>query len=308
METPAVAAAHRFEVSARRFRQLAIAAAAMLIVIVATGATVRLTASGLGCEHWPGCQPGQPFPEKGFHSYVEFSNRVIAFLTIVATLAAGFASVFVAGLPRWVKALALFTFAGTLGQAPLGAITVYYHLNPWLVLTHFLLSLVVLTAGVVVALEAVGHVAGRARPLVPRWARWGSALFGAACVALVTTGTLATAAGPHPGSVAVRRVGSFQPAVYVHVRATAVFGISLLVLLTYLWRRRHEAPGLLRGTLVLLGLVLVQMAIGEIQYRTKLPWWLVLGHVTLAATVWAATVALVTSFFRPVAPLAPARE
>jgi hypothetical protein len=27
----------------------------------------------------------------------------------------------------------------------------------------------------------------------------------------------------------------------------------------------------------------------------------VLGHVTLAATVWAATVALVTSFFRPLA-------
>ncbi|HSP70986.1 MAG TPA: COX15/CtaA family protein, partial [Gaiellaceae bacterium] len=88
METPAVAAAHRLEVSARRFRQLSIAAALMLLVIVATGATVRLTASGLGCEHWPGCQPGQPFPEKGFHSYIEFPNRVVAFLTIVATLAA----------------------------------------------------------------------------------------------------------------------------------------------------------------------------------------------------------------------------
>ena len=30
------------------------------------------------------------------------------------------------------------------------------------------------------------------------------------------------------------------------------------------------------------------MTIGEVQYRTHLPWWLVLGHVTLAATVWAA--------------------
>jgi heme A synthase len=56
-----------------------------------------------------------------------------------------------------------------------------------------------------------------------------------------------------------------------------------------------------------LAVVLLQMAIGEIQYRNRLPWWLVLGHVTTAALVWAATVALVTSFFRPVAALARPR-
>jgi len=143
---------------------------------------------------------------------------------------------------------------------------------------------------------------------VPTWVRAAAVVFGAACVALVITGTLATAAGPHPGSVAVRRVGSFQPAVYVHVRATAVFGVSLLLLLATLWRRRREAPGLLAGTLVLLGLVLAQMTVGEVQYRTQLPWWLVLVHVTLAATVWGTTVAVVTSFFRPVAALAPAPD
>ena len=41
------------------------------------------------------------------------------------------------------------------------------------------------------------------------------------------------------------------------------------------------------------------MAIGETQYRTKLPWWLVLGHVTVAATVWAATVVFVAGLWRP---------
>jgi cytochrome c oxidase assembly protein subunit 15 len=310
METPAVQAAARgFEVSARRFRRLALAAAAMLLVVVATGATVRLTASGLGCEHWPGCQPGQPFPEKGIHSYVEFGNRVVAFVTILATLLAGIASVFVAGLPRWVKVLAWSTFAGTLGQAPLGAITVYYHLNPWLVLSHFLLSLAVLTAGVVVGLEAIGYERGHARPLVPAWLRAAAAVFGAACVTMVVTGTMATASGPHPGSrEGVRRLGNFGTAIDAHVRATAVFGILLLVLLAALWRRRAEARGLLFVLLAVLGLVVVQMAIGEIQYRNQLPWWLVLGHVTMAATVWAATVALVTSFFRPLAALAPGHQ
>jgi cytochrome c oxidase assembly protein subunit 15 len=298
METPAMEASARgFEVSPRRFRQLALAAATMLLVVVATGATVRLTASGLGCEHWPGCQPGQPFPEKGFHSYVEFGNRLVALVTILATLLVGGASVFAASLSRWAKGLAWFTFAGTLGQAPLGALTVYYHLNPWLVLSHFLLSLVVLTAGVVLLLEAWGE---HGRPLVPVWLRAGAVAFGAACVTMVVTGTLATASGPHPGSrEGVRRLGNFQSAIEIHVRATAVFGILLLVLLTALWRRRDRARGLLIATLVLLGLVVLQMAIGEIQYRNRLPWWLVLGHVTVAASVWAATVALVTSFFRP---------
>src|SRR6185436_6097240 len=69
--------------SARSFRRLALANALMLIVVVATGTTVRLTGSGLGCEHWPGCQAGQPLPTRGFHSVVEFSNRVVAAITIV---------------------------------------------------------------------------------------------------------------------------------------------------------------------------------------------------------------------------------
>jgi heme A synthase len=47
------------------------------------------------------------------------------------------------------------------------------------------------------------------------------------------------------------------------------------------------------------------MAVGEIQYRTELPWWLVLVHVGLAAGVWATTVALVLLFARPLRSLEP---
>jgi len=41
------------------------------------------------------------------------------------------------------------------------------------------------------------------------------------------------------------------------------------------------------------------MTIGEVQYRTHLPWWLVLTHVTVAATVWAAVTAFGIRFWRP---------
>lgn len=288
-------ARRRLEVSERRFRQLATAAAAMLLVIVATGATVRLTASGLGCEHWPGCQPGNPFPDKGYHSYVEFSNRVVAFLTIVATLVAWIASRFVRDLPRRTRRLAGFAFLGTLGQAPLGAITVYLHLNPWLVITHLLLSLLVLGIGVLVALEAWGRPAGA----IPASLRRGSIVPLAALTVLVVSGTIVTGSGPHSGGQDIRRLGEFNTAISWHVRATAVFGVSFLALLIRCW----QCGGWVRrGSLAVLGLLLVQMAVGEIQFRTQLPWWLVLIHVTLAASVWGAALAFVVSLWRARTP------
>jgi heme a synthase len=285
-----LAAARRTSLSLTAFRRLAWANAVMLVLIVATGATVRLTGSGLGCEHWPGCQPHH-FEPKSFHSYVEFSNRVFAAITILVTLATMVGAV-LAKVPARLRWLAATTFFGTLLQAPLGALTVHYHLNPWLVLSHFLLSLVVLTLGVALLVE----VGTRSTAVVPPWARWTAVVVWIAAAVLVVSGTAATASGPHPGSEVVRRLWSFQPAVYWHVRATAVFGISFAVL--FVWLARNRSP-YVRGALVVLGLLFAQMIVGEAQYRTHLPWWLVLVHVTIAATVWAAVTAFVVRLWRP---------
>jgi cytochrome c oxidase assembly protein subunit 15 len=299
--SPALARRRTFALSPERFRTLAWWAVAWLILIVATGATVRLTGSGLGCHHWPGCQPNEFLPARGFHSDVEFSNRVVASLTVLATLALGVGALLTRALARGVKVLAWIVFAGTLAQAPLGAITVYYDLNPYLVISHLLLSLVVLGLGVLVLLEATRTVRGGDAAL-PALARGAGLALLAAVSALVVTGTLATAAGPHPGSTAVRRIGSFEPSIAVHVRATAAFGIVFLLLAAWAWRERARLPWLLRGCAGLLVLLGVQMAIGETQYRNGLPWWLVLVHVTMAACVFAWTVGLAARLFRPVAP------
>jgi len=283
--------ARSFALSDTAFRRLALANVLMLVVIVATGATVRLTGSGLGCEHWPGCEPHH-FEPKSFHSYIEFGNRVVAFFTILVTLATAIGA-WLASVSRAVRWVAVVIFLGTLAQAPLGAITIHYHLNPWLVISHFLLSIVVLTLAVSVAVE----VWPRSLDVVPQWVRAGALLvWGSLCV-LIVSGTLATAAGPHPGSTVVRRLWSFYPAVYWHVRATAVFGVSFAVLLTWLVRAHSRH---VRGALFVLGLLAVQMTIGEIQYRTQLPWWLVLVHVTVATTLWAVATAFVYSLWRPV--------
>jgi cytochrome c oxidase assembly protein subunit 15 len=283
---------HRFELSATWFRRLAWFAVAMLVVIIATGATVRLTGSGLGCHHWPGCTPHR-FRPRGFHSDVEFGNRVVAAFTVFVTLALAVASSFA----RQARALSWAVFVGTLLQAPLGAITIHYGLNPYLVISHLLLSLLVLGLAVVVAARGYGAA-------LPLRARQASLLLLGAVTFLVVTGTFATAAGKFPGSSGdqyVERLGSFTPAVALHVKAVATFGLMFLLLAGWAWR--NGARWLLRGCAALLAILAGQMIVGEFQYRMygTIPWWVVLLHVTLAATLFAWTVGLVVRVWRPAA-------
>ena len=304
---PTIARARSGElVSHARFRKLVLAALAALWLIVATGAAVRLTASGLGCESWPGCTEGNPFPAKDHHAFVEFGNRLLGGLTILATAAAAVGALLVRGLARWTSWLAVGLFAGTLAQAPLGALTVAFDLHPLLVMPHLLLSIVVLGAAVVVALEAFALGRGHDAPF-PRELRLMGLALALGCFGLVASGALATAAGPHSGGEEIARFGSFKPALYTHAASVAVFGAALVFVLGYAAARRAEAPHLFRWFVLLVALVLVQMGIGELQYRAELPWWLVLVHVAVAATVWAAVVALAVQLWRPLAGLGPRR-
>jgi hypothetical protein len=52
-----------------------------------------------------------------------------------------------------------------------------------------------------------------------------------------------------------------------------------------------------------LAVLIAQMAMGEVQYRTygTVPWGLVAVHVTLAAALFAVTVGLAARLWRPVA-------
>ena len=127
-----------------------------------------------------------------------------------------------------------------------------------------------------------------------------------AIAVLVVTGTLSTAAGRFPGSngaQVVERIGNFHDAVWLHVRAVAAFGMGFLLLAAWAWTRRRDWPWLLRGCAGLLAILLAQMGLGELQYRTygTVPWWVVVLHVALAACLFAWTVGLVARLFRPVA-------
>jgi len=296
-----VARVRKLELSAAQFLRLALASVAALWLIVVTGAAVRLTDSGLGCRHWPGCEKGHPLPAKDYHAYIEFGNRVIGGVTIVVVLLTVLAAWRTPALSRGARRLALAVFVGTLAQAPLGYLAVKTDLRWPVVAAHLLLSMLVLAGAVVLALETYATVVGRAEPVVPRELQRLGLLVAVAALALLVTGTLATAGGPHSGGGAehVDRLWRLQPLIYVHAGAVAVFGLGLVFLLGYLAARRERAPRLFAFGAAVLGLLVVQMILGEIQYRTHLPWPLVLAHVGLAGAVWALLAAFVTVLWRP---------
>ena len=296
-------------VTPRGFLHLAVAAMVSMYFVVTSGAFVRLTASGLGCDHWPRCGTA-PFPTEGNqHAIIEFSNRLVAIVGIALAVATWLAARKLAGLSPLARRSALGALLGAVAQIPLGGVTIILKLHPLAVMSHFLLALVVLALSVVVVVEAWSHTSGRARSFDPAWVRhvvvWAGLPLAAA---LVVTGAVATASGPHPGAQkGVERLGiSITDTVYVHVRVAAVFGIGFLALGYYLRRARLAYPGLFRLWLVALAVLVAQTILGEVQYRNALPWGLVLLHVFLAATIWMLSVTISLALWRPPGALAAA--
>ena len=274
-------------VSARTFERAALVTLGLLWLVVVTGGLVRLTASGLGCPHWPTCQADSLIPSTGYHSVVEFSNRVISGIAMLAAVVTAWLAFRTPGLARPVIRGAVGAAAGTVAQVPLGAVTVAFDLHPLLVMSHFLLAMAVVATATWVTFHAVARARGLELPPIARTRQ--AMLAGLAvlvCLVLVTTGAFVTAAGPHAGATdrPIERLGNFYDAVWVHVRAAFTFTAVFLTLAVWLWRRER---GSLAQRLSLAGIVLTlcQLGVGEYQYRNGLPWGVIAVHVAIAGTL-----------------------
>ena len=304
-----VAAIRARTLSAQGFLRIAIASLVVLFLVVTSGAFVRLTGSGLGCDNWPRCGD-RPYPEQGFHAFVEFGNRMVALAGIVLSLVTWLASRRVDGLSRLARLSALGAFAVAFAQIPMGGITIILQLHPLAVMTHFLLGLTVLALALVVVVEGWGLLRGFAEPVGAHWLRHVVTWLGLpTAAALVVTGAVVTASGPHPGANEdVKRLGvGITDTVYVHVRVAAAFGIGVLLVGWFLWKLRGSYPGVLRVWAALVAVLVAQAILGEVQYRNALPWGLVLVHVLLATTIWGLSVGLTHLLWRPPRALARGR-
>ena len=68
------------------FRRIALVAWIFQALIVLSGAAVRLTEAGLGCEDWPRCNEDRLTPEWELHGWIEFGNRLISLVVTLTTV------------------------------------------------------------------------------------------------------------------------------------------------------------------------------------------------------------------------------
>jgi cytochrome c oxidase assembly protein subunit 15 len=299
------------------YRRITLAALALLVLIVVTGAGVRLTGSGLGCSDWPNCTDTTFVATDDLHAQIEFGNRMLTGLVSVAVALAVLGSYLRPPRRRDLIGLSWGLVGGVLAQIVLGGLVVLSHLNPLLVQGHFVVSMVLVLTAVVLHHRAGLPDDAVLRPVVtPALLRWGQALVGLAVV-VILTGTLVTGSGPHsghkeaePGATraeqleAAREVRRLPIAVH---DAARVHGVAMMAFLAAtIWvlvqLRRHGRPDLVRAGTSLLTVLALQGGVGYTQYFTGVPPLLVALHVLGASLVWVAVLNLALHLRAPVEP------
>lgn len=255
--------------------------------IAITGAIVRVTASGLGCPTWPQCFPGSfvPVPHAEvprIHQAVEFGNRMITLAVVVAAALAVLAVTRARRRPE-VLVYAWLMPVSTVVQAVIGGITVRTGLLWWTVAIHLLTSMTMVWLSVLLYVKIGEPDDGVDQPRVPTPLRVLTALSGVNLAAVLVTGTLVTAAGPHAGDRSPTRTVprlEVQVDTLVHLHSSLLVAyLALIVGLGFgLLAVRAARPILLRLG-VLLVLLCAQAAVGTAQYYTGVPAALVAVHV-----------------------------
>lgn len=261
--------------------------------LVVTGGAVRLTSSGLGCPTWPECTDGSIGPvitqaEDQLHAWIEFGNRLIAWLILILALAA---LVYIVKKLKSrndfkrLRLLAVLQIIGFLGQVVLGGITVLTKLNPISVSAHFVLTLPLIAGALALRHRVLNRPVLQLQPMTRTVTKVVTALsFVVLLLGVVVTGT-----GPHAGDKDAKRYPfNFEAVSILH--ADSVIALICLAIALYLVVKVSESPEVKklfgRMILIFLAICLAQGAIGYLQYLTGLPELLVGAHLLGATLVW----------------------
>ena len=287
MTTPFGWLAQRVTLGPRALRWGSTAALVVSVLIVLGGGVVRVTGSGLGCPSWPNCEGSSiaPIPELGIHGIIEFSNRLLTTVLIVAVGWAIVAARLQGTRDRMLTRLAWSMFWLVVVNAIAGGITVLAKLNPWVVAFHFVLAMALLATATLTWHRA--RWAGSPGRLTPTRPRVLARTLLALTAVLVVVGTLVSGSGPHSGDSAdVPRMGIDWTAVVLVHAALAVGVIALTIVLFLTLRGDPDAALARRTTIVFLVVLLAQGVVGGVQSLIGIPAVLVALHLLGAALVW----------------------
>ncbi len=280
----------------RLVRWLSIAATFGMFVVLVMGATVTSTGSAEGCgKSWPLCQ-GAFIPEFAVATLIEWSHRAVT----------GVEGILIVGLAigawafwrqyREIKILVPVMLAFLFAQAGLGAWAVMSPQTPLVLATHFGISLVALASVALTMIfihGAEGAETLRDRPVPSGFRRlvWGSIAYIYVVVYLGaymrhTKTSLACFDWPLCNGYVVP--GFIGPAGIAFAHRIAALVAAFLVLGLFLWagRLRTSRPDLYWGSLVALGLILLQSVSGAIIVFTRLSLFSSLGHAAVMSLLF----------------------
>ncbi len=276
------------------FRRLAVLTAIFAYLQIALGGVVRVSGSGLGCPDWPLCH-GRPYPPADAHAIIEYSHRAVGSITgllIIATVVVSW-MVFRARRPV-VAWLATASLIGVVGEGLIGGVVVAQELEPWLVVVHLGLAMMILGFLVAAAVMAMGPATGVADPAFRRLA----ALAAGATYLLLLSGTTVVASSADESCHAWPLCGSglsfdFSGAnafTMLHRGAVLVIGLLLAYVVLTAIRRWGENDGLRAAAGATLAVFATQIAIGVGSALTDNAFFNGL-HVALATLVWSGMLA-----------------
>jgi protoheme IX farnesyltransferase len=282
-------------------RRLAWAGSGFALALIVVGGIVRITGSGMGCgDHWPRCD-GEWFPPLDLPTLIESSHRWFAALVSILVFAVAAVALRRHRSEPLLRNPALLAAFLLVVQVLLGAVTVKLVLPPWVVITHFVNAMVLLTTLLVLALRASAQAPPALGPeerhgihrLVLATAALGFVviLFGAQ-VANFDAGLLCLGFPLCNGS-ALPPEGDLALLHWSH----RVLALGFLVVLGILVARLNRSPspesaGMRRWAAVVMGATLVQIAVAAAMILHLLPTGLRALHLLVGATIWAALVIL----------------
>lgn len=294
-------------------QRLALATCLTTLLLIAIGAYVRASGSGLGCPDWPTCHGGV-VPPGTRHSLIEFSHRFfgsVVGLLVIATAAMAWRHYRHAPFTLWTATIAvpLVGFQGLLG-----AVTVVKELPPEVVATHLITAMLVLSFELAVLLsmylEDPSHEARlkavreaptrRVGQLAIAAVAWLAAVMWIGGYMAESGASTACSGWPTCNGGILPANNSQEITHMVHRYLAGLFIFFIVPLVVAAWRSRDRLFWSGRVAMALGVLYGAQVVVGAFNVWFTFPDYLTVAHTVIAASIWFTLVgAIILTFYVP---------
>jgi cytochrome c oxidase assembly protein subunit 15 len=279
-------------------QRLALATALLTLALIALGAYVRASHSGLGCPDWPTCHGGV-IPPNNRRSIIEYLHRFVASslgLFVIATAVVAWKRYRHVGFIVWTSVIAvpLVGFQGVLG-----AITVYRELPPEIVATHLLTAMVVLSFELAVyvamyfedpdhheqigTLSGASHLPGKLAVAATAWLAAVTWIGGY----MVESGASTACEGWPLCNGSVLPANQHQEITHmIHRYLAGLLVVFISAFVVVAWKHRRAIFWAGPVAIATAVLYVAQVLVGAFNVWYAFPGWLTVSHTAIASGVW----------------------